>query len=98
MSYFSKFKMKLLELIFFTGVKMKAPKITYDSMPQSLKTLHTWEGVGYGVLNDGDGQVLYYRRDALANPEWRAQFKKEYGYSMPVPPNTPSPAPVARLL
>ncbi len=64
------------------------PQWTYDSMPQSLKTLHTWEGVGYGVLNDGDGQVLYYRRDALANPEWRAQFKKEYGYSMPVPPKT----------
>jgi multiple sugar transport system substrate-binding protein len=64
------------------------PQWTYDSMPQSLKTLHTWEGVGYGVLNDGDGQVLYYRRDALANPKWRAQFKKEYGYSMPVPPKT----------
>ena len=28
------------------------PQWSYDSMPQSLKTLHTWEGVGYGVLND----------------------------------------------
>ena len=44
-SYFSKIKMKLLELIFFTGVKMKAPKITYDSMPQNIeikKLRETW--------------------------------------------------------
>ena len=44
-SYFSKFKMKLLELIFFTGVKMKAPKITYDSMPENIeikKLKETW--------------------------------------------------------
>ena len=44
-SCFSKIKMKLLELIFFTGVKMKAPKITYDSMPQNIeikKLRETW--------------------------------------------------------
>ena len=44
-SYVSKFKMKLLELIFFTGVKMKAPKITYDSMPKNIeikKLRETW--------------------------------------------------------
>ena len=44
-SYFSKCKMKLLELIFFTGIKMKAPKITYDSMPKNIeikKLRETW--------------------------------------------------------
>ena len=44
-NYFSKFKMKLLELIFFTGLKMKAPKITYDSMPKNIelkKLKETW--------------------------------------------------------
>ena len=44
-SYFSKCKMKLLELIFFTGIKMKAPKITYDSMPNNIeikKLRETW--------------------------------------------------------
>ena len=64
------------------------PKWSYDSMPESLKKLHTWGGKGYGVLNDGDGQVLYYRRDALSDPKWRKQFKQEYGYSLPVPPKT----------
>ena len=44
-SFVSKFRMKLLELIFFTGIKMKAPKITYDSMPKNIeikKLRKTW--------------------------------------------------------
>ncbi len=64
------------------------PKWTYDSMPDSLRTLYTWKGVGYGTLNDADGQVLYYRRDLLNDPKWQAAFKKEVGYDMPVPPRT----------
>ena len=36
-SFVSKLRMKLLELIFFSGIKMKAPKITYDSMPQNIE-------------------------------------------------------------
>lgn len=64
------------------------PHWTYDSMPPSLKALHQWDGVGYGVLNDGDGQVLYYRRDMLSNPEHQAAFKSEYGYDLPMPPRT----------
>jgi multiple sugar transport system substrate-binding protein len=66
----------------------KYPKWTYDDMPPSLKTLHQWEGVSYGVLNDGDGQVLYYRNDMLSNAEHQAAFKAEYGYDLPNPPQT----------
>ena len=66
----------------------KYPKWTYDDMPPSLKALHQWEGVGYGVLNDGDGQVLYYRNDMLARCEHQAAFKTEYGYDLPNPPQT----------
>jgi multiple sugar transport system substrate-binding protein len=64
------------------------PQWSYDVMPKSLWTLHHWGNVGYGVLNDADGQVLYYRRDALNNPEHQAAFKAQYGYDMPVPPKT----------
>ncbi len=64
------------------------PSWTYDSMPDSLKTLHKWGDASYGVLNDADGQVLYYRRDALTNPEHQAAFKAEYGYDLPAPPST----------
>ncbi len=64
------------------------PKWSYDSMPASLKNLHTWNDVGYGVLNDADGQVLYYRRDVLNDPKWREEFKAETGEDMVVPPKT----------
>ena len=64
------------------------PQWTYDSMPASLKTLHSWGDTGYGVLNDADGQVLYYRRDVLNDPKWQAAFKAERGYDMQVPPKT----------
>ncbi len=60
----------------------------YDVMPASLLNLHTWEGVGYGVLNDADGQVLYYRSDMLNDADHQAAFEAEYGYAMPVPPRT----------
>lgn len=66
----------------------KYPAWTYESMPASLKNLHTWDGVGYGVLNDADGQVLYYRRDVLNDPKWQAAFKAEIGEAMTVPPRT----------
>lgn len=64
------------------------PAWTYDDMPPSLKALHTWEGKGIGVLNDADGQVLYYRKSALENPDHMAAFKSEYGYDLPSPPTT----------
>jgi multiple sugar transport system substrate-binding protein len=64
------------------------PKWSYDVMPPSLKGLYTWGGVGYGVLNDADGQVLYYRRDVLTDPKNQTDFKAAAGYDMPVPPKT----------
>ncbi len=64
------------------------PRWSYDSMPPALRTLHSWDGVGYGVLNDADGQVLYYRRDVLNDPANQAAFKEAVGYDLPVPPQT----------
>jgi multiple sugar transport system substrate-binding protein len=64
------------------------PQWTYDSMPPALQTLHKWGDESYGVLNDADGQVLYYRKDALTDPEHQAAFKAEYGYDLPAPPAT----------
>ena len=64
------------------------PKWSYDVMPPSLTALHSWQGKSYGVLNDADGQVLYYRKSALENAEHKAAFKKQYGYDLPSPPTT----------
>ncbi len=66
----------------------KYPKWSYDVMPPSLQKLHQWEGKSYGILNDADGQVLYYRKSILENPEHQAGFKQQFGYDLPVPPQT----------
>jgi len=64
------------------------PKWSYDDMPPSLRNIYTWGGVGYGVRNDADGQVLYYRRDVLNDPKNQADFKAATGHDMVVPPKT----------
>ena len=66
----------------------KYPRWSYDAMPDAIRQLYTWDGKGYGVLNDADGQVLYYRRDVLSDPGWQAKFKEAVGYDLPVPPKT----------
>lgn len=48
----------------------------------------TVDGKIYGLPDDGDVFVLYYRKDILGNPDIRAGFKKKYGYDLPVPPKT----------
>ena len=58
----------------------KYPQWSYDEMSPSLRNLYTWEGKGYGVRNDADGQVLYYRASVLENPQYKADFKKQSGY------------------
>jgi multiple sugar transport system substrate-binding protein len=64
------------------------PQWERDAVFPSLANLMQWEGQWYGVLNDGDAQMLYYRKDILEDPEWQAQFKEETGMDMPVPPTT----------
>lgn len=64
------------------------PEWSYDVAPDGLKALHHWGDTPYGVLNDSDGQVLYYRKSALEDPEHQEAFAAEYGYDMPVPPTT----------
>ena len=64
------------------------PKWDPKWMPQSLAELHQWDGKWYGVLNDSDGQVLYWRNDILSDPEWQSKYKAETGADMPFPVKT----------
>ncbi|PIE30103.1 ABC transporter substrate-binding protein [candidate division KSB3 bacterium] len=64
------------------------PQWSRDYLPPALVNLHTWGGKWYGVPNDSDGQVLYFRKDILTAPEWQAEFKEALGYELPVPPKT----------
>lgn len=61
---------------------------TVDEEPGSLKQLRSYGDQTYVVPNDCDGQVLYYRRDLLTDESHQSAFAAEYGYDLPVPPQT----------
>jgi multiple sugar transport system substrate-binding protein len=42
----------------------------------------------YGLPDDGDVFVLYYRKDILTDPEVQKAYKDKYGTDLPVPPTT----------
>lgn len=42
----------------------------------------------YGLPDDGDVFVLYYRKDILGDPKIQAAYKAKYGADLPVPPKT----------
>lgn len=64
------------------------PKWDPSALPPSIRTLYTWGGKWYGVLNDSDGQVLYYRKDILTDPKWRQAYKQATGKDLNVPPRS----------
>lgn len=59
-----------------------------EKVAAPLQQLLKWEDRWYGVVNDGDAQLFYYRRDILEDPEWQAAYEAEVGEPMPVPPRT----------
>ncbi len=40
----------------------------------------------YGLPDDGDVFLMYYRKDVLGDPAIRAAFREKLGYDLPVPP------------
>lgn len=56
--------------------------------PPALRDIHTWQGKWYGVMNDSDGQVLYWRNDILTDPAWKEKYKAGTGKDMPFPMTT----------
>ena len=51
------------------------------------RSLLSYGGKKYMVANDHDGQVMYYRRDLLEDPEHQRAFQEKYGYELR-PPQT----------
>ena len=54
----------------------------------AVKRLYTWQEKLYGVLFDADAQILYYRKDVLANAAFQEKFKSKLGYDLPNPPKS----------
>ncbi len=61
------------------------PKWNIDDVLPGPRSLLSYGGKKYMVANDHDGQVMYYRRDLLADPQHQAAFRKKYGYALAVP-------------
>ncbi len=64
------------------------PKWDPEAVVPPIRKLLTWGGKYYGVVNDCDAMIFYYRRDAFRNPGCRSKFKERFGYALPDPPRT----------
>ena len=61
------------------------PKWNIDDVLPAPRRLLSYGGKKYMIANDHDGQVMYYRRDLLADPQHRAAFQQKYGHALEVP-------------
>ncbi|MDP2305257.1 MAG: extracellular solute-binding protein [Pseudomonadota bacterium] len=55
-----------------------------DYLP-GYRALGVWEGRRYGLFDDGDVLLLYWRRDLFEDPEMRAAFEARHGRPLPDP-------------
>ncbi|MBX3604879.1 MAG: extracellular solute-binding protein [Piscinibacter sp.] len=61
------------------------PKWDIDQVLAGPRRLLSYGGRRYMVANDHDGQVMFYRRDLLADPQHRRAFAARFGYELDVP-------------
>jgi multiple sugar transport system substrate-binding protein len=61
------------------------PKWRVEDVLPAPRSLLSYGGKKYMVANDHDGQVMYYRRDLLADPRHQTAFQQKYGYRLDVP-------------
>ncbi len=59
-----------------------------SDVPEGIVKKNTFRGKTYALICDNDNQYLFYRKDILGNKDYQARFKKKYGYSYNVPPDT----------
>jgi multiple sugar transport system substrate-binding protein len=64
------------------------PKDDVSAVLPAVKHLLQWGGTRYAVPFDGDEFLLWYRKDVLANPTFKREFRAKYGYELPDPPKT----------
>ncbi|CEP66563.1 Bacterial extracellular solute-binding, family 1 [Moorella glycerini] len=60
-------------------------KSDWDDVVPSQQALCMFDGKPYAIPLDGDNHMMFYRKDALENPEYQKKFKEKYGYDLRVP-------------
>ncbi|MBL8153385.1 MAG: extracellular solute-binding protein [Anaerolineae bacterium] len=58
-----------------------------DILPTYADNWSKVGGVTYGLPDDGDVHIMYYRSDIFEDPENMAAFEAEYGYPLAAPTN-----------
>ncbi|MFO1039593.1 MAG: sugar ABC transporter substrate-binding protein [Geminicoccaceae bacterium] len=66
-------------------VKKYGADTEFDDINPAFKDWQTYNGHIYGLVQDGDVLVTYYRKDLFADPENQAAFKEKYGYDLGPP-------------
>lgn len=56
-----------------------------DILPIYKNNILSWNKKDYFLPYDGDCVNLYYRKDILANKDYKRKFKEEFGYKLDVP-------------
>mgnify|MGYP005838938137 CR=1 FL=1 len=56
-----------------------------DDINPAFRDWQTYDGKTYGLVQDGDVLVTYYRRDLFEDPENQAAFKAKYGDDLAPP-------------
>ncbi|GGF93561.1 ABC transporter substrate-binding protein [Paenibacillus abyssi] len=64
-----------------------AEKNNWDDIIPAFANMQKFDGKRYAVPIDGDSIIMYYRKDALENEEYKKQFEDKYGYPL-APPTT----------
>lgn len=61
------------------------PQFDFDAEFQGMRALRSYGGKKYVIPYDADGQVLYYRRDLINDPDHQAAYKTATGNDLAVP-------------
>jgi multiple sugar transport system substrate-binding protein len=70
---------------FYSDTSGKFPKFDFEADLPAMQALHMYDGKKYVLPYDCDGQVLYYRRDLLADENHQKAFKDQFKYDLAVP-------------
>jgi multiple sugar transport system substrate-binding protein len=72
------------------------PEGALDDVLPLYRGMGTYQGKNYGLFDDGDTLLLYYRTDLFE--EHGAEFEGEYGYALAAPQNYKEMADIGRFL
>jgi multiple sugar transport system substrate-binding protein len=68
-------------------IEQHLDKTELEEIHPTYQGLMTWKGQTYGIFDDGDVFVMYYRKDWFEDEANQTEFKEQFGYDL-APPKT----------